>query len=359
MPEARLAGPHARLAAGGVGLTTVAYGAVHPDGRTHEAQPWLREAALPAYRRLTDAVHRQGAAASIQLTHCGFFTRTRKLQAGQPLSPSRTFNEYGLMSGHPFSRAMKAEELAQTAGDFARAARLAQQAGFDAVELHMGHGYLLSQFLSPRINRRRDRYGGKLPNRLRFPLEVVAAVRAAVGEDMPILCKMNLSDGFRGGLQIAEAIEIARALEANGVDALVLSGGYTSRTPFYLMRGEVPLRAMIGVEPNYAQKAALAVFGRMIIRRYPFAENFFLPLARQIRQAVRMPLVYLGGVISGEGVKRIMAEGFELLALGRALIHDPDFVRKLQAQPAHRSACNHCNQCVAEMDRDGLRCVLN
>jgi 2,4-dienoyl-CoA reductase-like NADH-dependent reductase (Old Yellow Enzyme family) len=242
--------------------------------------------------------------------------------------------------------------------DFARSARLAVIAGFDAVEIHMGHGYLLSQFLSPKFNRRKDEYGGSPENRLRLPLEVVEAVRKAVGDGVPVICKINLSDGFRGGLQIEESIRVARALEAAGVDALVLSGGFTSKTPFYLMRGDVPLWNLIKAERQWQHKAAFAVFGKFIIGKYKFEENFFLPLARQIRQAVNMPLVYLGGVVSTKGIEQVFAEGFDMIALGRALIHDPDFILSVAKDPLHVSECNHCNICVAEMDRNGVRCVI-
>ncbi len=250
------------------------------------------------------------------------------------------------------------EDLNSVRHDFARSAALAVEAGFDAVEIHLGHGYLLSQFLSPKFNRRRDKYGGSLENRLRFPMEVIESVRSAVKDGVPVLCKINLSDGFRGGLGIAEAVEVARALEAAGVDALVLSGGFTSKTPFYLMRGDVPLREMIQAEKQWQHKAAFAVFGKMIIRKYPFSENFFLPLAREIRAAVKMPLVYLGGAVSSEGIARVFDEGFDMVALGRALIHDPDFILKIAENPDHVSACNHCNICVAEMDKNGVRCVI-
>jgi 2,4-dienoyl-CoA reductase-like NADH-dependent reductase (Old Yellow Enzyme family) len=235
---------------------------------------------------------------------------------------------------------------------------LAVEAGFDAIEIHMGHGYLLSQFLSPRFNRRKDDYGGSLENRMRFPLEVIDSVRKAIGEDVPVLSKINLSDGFIGGLEISETVEIAKRLEQAGMDALVLSGGFTSKTPFYLMRGDVPLREMIRAEKQIQHKAAFAVFGRIIIGKYKFSENFFMPLALKIRQAVKMPLVYLGGVISAEGVEQVFADGFDMVAMGRALIHDPDFVLKIKADLQHVSLCNHCNICVAEMDRGGIRCVI-
>jgi len=359
LPSERLIEHHRRVAQGGIGLTTVAYGAVNPDGRTHETQMYLRPEVMPGLKKLTDAVHNYAAAASIQLTHCGFFTNNRLVTGKRPLAPGRILNNYGLLSGIFMSREMTTADCRLLTADFANSARLALDAGFDAVEIHMGHGYLLSQFLSPRFNRRKDEYGGSLQNRLRFPLEVVAAVRKAVGEDVPVLCKVNLSDGFRGGLDIDESVLVAQALEKAGVDALVLSGGFTSKTPFYLMRGDVPLWDMIKAEKQWQHKAAFAVFGRFIIGKYEFSENFFLPLALKIRQAVKMPLVYIGGVVSSKGVEEIMNAGFDLIAIGRALIYDPDFILNIMKDPNHVSLCNHCNICVAEMDKDGVKCVLN
>ncbi len=357
LPSQQLVDHHARLAKGGVALTTVAYGSVNPDGRTHETQMYMRPEVVPGLKSLTDEVHRNGGAAAIQLTHCGFFTNNRQVTGNRPLAPSRIINNYGLLSGIFCSKPMTNDQLQMTATDFAYSAKLAVEAGFDAIEIHMGHGYLLSQFLSPAFNRRKDEYGGSLENRMRFPLEVVAAVRKTVGEDFPVLCKINLSDGFRNGLEIGESVEMAGILEKAGVDALVLSGGFTSKTPFYLLRGDVPLWEMIKAEKQWQHKAAFAVFGKLIIGKYRFSENFFMPLARQIRQAVKMPLVYLGGAVSAKGVEQVFAEGFDMIAIGRALIHDPDFILKIKDNEQHVSGCNHCNVCVAEMDRGGIRCV--
>jgi 2,4-dienoyl-CoA reductase-like NADH-dependent reductase (Old Yellow Enzyme family) len=357
-PSPALVRHHVELARGGVGLTTVAYCAVSPNGRTFGEQMWMREEIVAPLADLVAAVHAEGAAVSLQLGHCGYFSRNRELPGRRSLGPSRLVNEYGLLAGVPLSRAMTESDLAATAAEFASAAARAVRAGFDAVEIHFGHGYLLSQFLSPATNRRRDRYGGSLENRLRFPMEVLAAVRAAVGEGFPVIVKTNLRDGFRGGLEVEEAVAVCRALEAAGVAAIELTGGFTSRTPFYLFRGRAPLRQMIEVETSRLQRLVLRVFGRSVIRDYPFEELFFLPLARRIREAVRVPLILLGGCLSTENLETAMGEGFDFVAMGRALIADPDLVRRMAEGSAERSRCNSCNQCVAEMDRDGVRCVL-
>lgn len=358
IPTQQLINFHERTVKGGVAMTTVAYGAVNPDGRTHGHQMYLHDGIANQLISLTDAIHKSGGKASIQLTHCGFFSSNKNLNSNNPLGPSRVLNAYGIMSGNAFSREMTIDEIKQTTTDFANAAKFSQKVGFDAVEIHMGHGYLLSQFLSPKINKRKDQYGGSLQNRLRFPLEVIEEIRRAIGEDFPILVKMNLSDDFKGGLTIDESIEIAKALEQAGVDALILSGGFTSKTPFYLMRGDIPIWSMAKAEKNWLQKIAIATFGRFIIRKYEFNENFFLPLALQVREAVKLPLVYVGGVISKAGIEEIMSEKFDMIALGRALIYDPDFILKIKDGSVQKSECNQCNICVAEMDRGGVRCVL-
>ena len=353
IPAQALTDLHAGLARDGVGLTTVAYCAINDQGRTFGDQLWMDEHQAERLRPLTSAVHAQGGAVSLQLGHCGGFSKHRA-----PLGPSPAWNPYGVMVGLPRTRAMSQADLDRTADEFGQAAALAQSAGFDAVEIHLGHGYLLSQFLSPATNRRTDAYGGSLENRLRFPRQCLQAVRRAVGPGFPVLAKVNLSDGFAGGLDIAESVEVARQLEADRVDALVLSGGFVSRNAFYLMRGGRPLRAMIRAEGNPMQKLALAGFGPLLVQKYPFEEMFFLPMARQVRRAVSMPLVLLGGIMSRANVDVAMAEGFDFVAMGRALIAQNDLVLRMQSDGAARTHCDQCNLCVAEMDIQGTRCVL-
>jgi len=349
---------HAELARGGVGLTTVAYGAVSSEGRTFAEQLLIDEDQVARLRPLTEAVHHHGGAASLQLSHCGGFSKYRAPGDHGPAGPSRAFNAYGALSGLPWTRAMSEADIAGVITAFADAAGRAKAAGFDAVELHLGHGYLLSQFLSPATNRRTDNWGGSLVNRLRLPIAVVRAVRERVGNDFPVLCKTNLDDGFSGGLGIDEAIAVARALAAEGVNALVLSAGFVSRSAFYLLRGGRPLGQMIAAERKWSQKAAMALFGPLLVRPWPFTELFLLDSARRVREAVDMPLALLGGVASRDNLATAMREGFELVAVARALLANPAWVRELEAGTLERTRCTHCNVCIAEMDRGGVRCVL-
>ena len=187
----------------------------------------------------------------MQLVHCGFFASPQVISR-HPLGASRKLCLYrGAVCGE-----MSPAQIEEKTADFAGAARLAREAGFDAVELHAGHGYLLSQFLSPWTNRRRDRYGGSLENRLRFTAEVVRRVRAAIGPDFPVLVKFNQRDGFPGGLEMEEAVEVARGLQQAGASALIPSCGFTARTPLYMLRGNVPVREMAANQPNALMRLA-------------------------------------------------------------------------------------------------------
>jgi 2,4-dienoyl-CoA reductase-like NADH-dependent reductase (Old Yellow Enzyme family) len=356
LPLQKLTDHHLALARGGVALTTLSYGAVSPEGRTFPNQMYIHDKSLEKLKKLAEEVHRAGGKVSMQLTHCGYFSKNMAVES--PLAPSRIFNKYGALSGIMFSREMTRDEMLVVSEEFASAALRLKKIGFDAVEVHMGHGYLLSQFLSPATNKRKDKYGGSIENRARFPLEVLKYVIEKTGKDYPVLAKLNLSDGFRKGFSLEDCKYVSRELEKIGCTAIVLSGGFTSKTPFYLMPGKVPLWGMIKNGSNLAEKITMALFGPFIIKRYRFRENFFLEKAREIRKSVKIPLVYLGGVDSRKGIEEILDAGFEFIAIARALIHDPDFILKLKDGHVKKSECTRCNQCVVEMDRDGVKCVL-
>lgn len=358
VPDDRLYKFHGDMAAYDVGLTTVAYGAVNEDGLTHEDQMVIDRTATPYLERLANTIHEHDGKIALQLTHCGYFTRSTRYKSRKPLGPSRTLNKYGIMKGRPYSRAMTIADIKQTVSDFAQAASISKEAGFDAVELHMGHGYMLSQFLSPAINKRNDDYGGTVENRARISLEIVKAIRERVGDGFPILCKLNLEDDFKNGFSLEDCIKTVDLLESHGVDAVMLSGGFTSLTPFYLMRGEIPLKEMVESESNILQKFTLRFFGRSIIKKYEFTENFFLEQARQVRSSTKMPLVYVGGIISAQGIAEVMEAGFDMIAIGRALIAEPDFLIKVKKDSQHRSPCDQCNKCVGYIDKKGIVCVL-
>lgn len=357
IPNQKLIEHHFELAKGGVGLTTVSYGAVSPEARTFSDQMYINDQSLIPLKELADKVHLAGGKVSMQLTHCGYFSKNKKIK--KLLAPSKLFNAYGSLSGLMFSEPMSKKDMKKVADDFARSAFQLKAIGFDAVEIHMGHGYLLSQFLSPVTNKRKDNYGGTVENRSRFPLEVLTSVIESVGADFPVLVKLNLSDDLKGGFSIEDCIKVAQLLEQKGCTAIVLSGGFTSKSPFYLMRGDIPLKGMIKNGTSWAEKITMALFGPLIIKKYEYTSNFFLEQAIKVREQVEIELVYLGGVDSKQGVEIILNAGFNFIALARPLIHDPFFLKKLEEGSVEKSLCNRCNECVVEMDRGGVRCVLN
>ncbi len=353
-----LAGFHEAFAKGGVAMCTVSYGAIEPGGRTFDDQMCLQDDILGDLKYVTDKIHRHGAKAAIQLTHCGGLSKWSGLVGRRARGPSSGFNAMGAFIGSPFIRAFKADELKALAEDFSNAAMRAAQAGFDALELHMGHGYLLSQFLCPSINSRKDEYGGSQEGRSRFPLEVLKAVRQGVGDKVPIIVKMNLRDGFRGGVELEHSVPFARQLEANDADALVLSGGFSGRNAMYLFRGPTFVDELIKVQRKKTDKLIYRL-ARPSLRSMPFEELYFLKYAREVKAEVSLPLICVGGVQSLASVHRAVEEVYDAVQLGRALIHDPALVNHYRDGVKTESGCTVCNLCVAEMDRDGVRCVLN
>ncbi len=249
----RLIEHHRRVAAGGVSMTTLSYCSVSQDGRAFGHELWMRPEILSGLKRFTEAVHAEGAAASVQLGHCGFFASPSVI-GRRPLGASPKLCLFRLS----YCSEMSEEDIAEKTEDFVRAARLAREAGFDAIEIHAGHGYLLSQFLSPWTNRRDDRYGGSLENRVRFPADVVRRVRAELGSGYPILVKMNQRDGMRGGLELDEAVEVAQAFEEAGASALVPSCGFTAKTPLNMLRGGKPLPEMVRAQKGFFYKIGLS-----------------------------------------------------------------------------------------------------
>ena len=238
-PSQELFDYHLSVAAGGVGMTTIAYAAVTQSGLSFERQLWMRPEIVPELRRLTDAIHHEGAAASIQLGHCGNMSH-RSICGCMPVGASSGFNLYS----PTFVRGLRKDELPSLAREYGNAVRLAQEAGFDAVEIHAGHGYLISQFLSPYTNHRKDEYGGSLNNRMRFMDQVMNEVTKAAGNHTAVLVKMNMSDGFKGGMEKDECLQVARRLVDDGAQALILSGGFVSKAPMYVMRGAMPIHSM-------------------------------------------------------------------------------------------------------------------
>jgi 2,4-dienoyl-CoA reductase-like NADH-dependent reductase (Old Yellow Enzyme family) len=346
-----LIGFHRRVAEGGAAMTTVAYLAVSPEGRTDRHCTLLSDQSLSGLRRLTDSVHAAGAAASAQIGHAGPVANARSNRAPS-LAPSRRFSPSGSVTREASER-----DMDRITEDYRRGAALAVEAGFDCVEIHLGHNYLLSAFLSPKLNRRSDRWGGSLVNRARFPRQVVTAVREAVGDRAAVTAKLNMADGVPGGFWLDESIEFARMLESDGtLDALELTGGSSLSNPMYLFRGEAPRREFAATLPGPLRIGFRAV-GSRFLQSYPFEEAFFLPYARQFLDALSLPLILLGGVNRLETAESAVGEGFAFVAMARALLREPDLVGRWERGLTGDGLCIHCNKCMPTI-YSGTRCVL-
>lgn len=351
-PSQQLLDYHRSVAAGGVGMTTVAYAAVAQSGLSFDRQLWMRKEIVPGLRKLTDSVHKEGAAASIQLGHCGNMSH-KKICGETPVGASSGFNLYS----PTFVRGLRKDELRLMAKAYGNAVRLARESGFDAVEIHAGHGYLISQFLSPYTNHRKDEYGGSLDNRMRFMDEVMAEVMKAAGNDMAVLVKMNMRDGFKGGMDIEESLQVAHRLVNDGAQALVLSGGFVSKAPMYVMRGAMPIKAMTHYMDCWWLKWGVKMVGHLMIPTVPFKEAYFLDDAMLFRKEIKnIPLVYVGGLISREKIEDVLDKGFEFVQMGRALLNEPGFVNRMKLDVNARCTCKHSNYCIARMYSIDMAC---
>ncbi len=333
---------HLAPARGGVGLTTVAYLAVAPEGRTHREVIVLGDRSLPGLARLADAIHETGARIGGQLGHAG------------PVANGRSNGVPALAASampSPLSmrmiRSASTADIARVTRDYVRGARVMVDAGFDVLEIHMAHGYLLSSFLAPGQNRRKDDWNGSLEKRSRFARQVARAVREEVGDAVAVTAKIGMTEGSRAGFSMPESVELARLLEADGhLDALELSAGSSLLNPMYLFRGDAPVAEFAAAMPPLVRLGMRTPAGRRFFKAYPFEEAFLRAKALVFREAVSMPLIFLGGINRRDTMERAMADGFEFVAMARALLREPDLVERLRTGEAEAGVCSHCNRCM-------------
>lgn len=343
---------HVAVARGGAALTTVAYCAVSKGGRVNRDTVVMTNDSIDGLTRLTDAVHDEGAMVSAQLGHAGLVAQGHSRRRPS-LAPSTRFSvpAMGLVRG-----ATRAQ-LDDVVVDFRRATRVAIESGFDAVEVHLGHNYLLSSFFSPNLNRRRDEYGGSVENRSRFPRRVVEAVREEADRQIAVIAKFNMADGVPRGLWLDESLQIGQLLEADGtLDAIELTGGSSLLNGMYFFRGDVPLREFAQAQGPIVG-LGIRMFGHRVLPKMVFEEAFFLPFARQFRRALNLPLILLGGINEMATIDRALDEGFEFVAMARALLREPDLVNRFATSSQSSGLCVHCNKCMPTI-YSGTRCVL-
>ena len=331
---------HLRLARGGVGLIFTGHCGVHASGKYIRGMTMLdRDEHVPALASLTDAIHAEGARIFAQLNHAGSQSRVLELQ---PLAPSVVPNPQFFRT----PREATEEEILEIIDSFGGAAARAEAAGFDGVHVHAGHGYLISEFLSPLSNRRRDRWGGPLENRQRFGLEVYRAIRAAVGPGFPVTWKLGLEDFAPGGLPVEEGLATAEAFDREGVDALEGSAGLMSP------KAESAVQ-YAGVTRRRALEDKL--FHRVLARPRP--EAYFLEHARLLRERVRCTVILVGGLRTVEVMEGALREGVaDFVSLARPLIREPDLVRKIEQGKRGLVECTSCNICLQHEGVHPLRC---
>ena len=357
VPSQMLYDYHTSVARGGVGMTTVAYAAVTESGLSFDRQLVMKPEIIPGLRHLTDGIHKEGAAAGIQLGHCGNMSH-KNICGCIPVGASNGFNLYS----PTIVRGLRKDELPGLARKFGEAVNLAREAGFDEVEVHCGHGYLIDQFLNPYFNHRSDDFGGSLENRMRFMTMCMEEVMKAAKDDMAVVCKMNMRDGLKNGISLEEhSIPVARRLQELGAHALVLSGGLVSATPMYVMRGELPLQTMTHYMDKwwlkYGIRCSKPFVRNVLTKPHPYREAFFLEDALKFREAMPdMKFIYVGGLVCGDKINEVLGHGFEAVQMARSLLNEPDFVNRLREDPHHRCGCRHSNYCIGRMYTEEMAC---
>jgi len=356
-PTQELQDYHVSVARGGVGMTTVAYAAVDLSGVSFDGQLYVRPEIIPDMQKMTSAIHAEGAKASIQLGHCGNMTHFYTCHC-MPVSASTGFNLYS----PTLHRRLKVSEIQKLVRKFGEAVDWARECGFDCVEIHAGHAYLISQFLAKRTNRRHDQYGGSLENRMRFMNEVLDAVMEHAKDDMAVVVKTNMWDNCWRGISIEEGITVAKEIAKHKVHGIILSGGTVSASPMTILSGAMPYKTLAHYMPMKSfwwLKAALNIPGvaPIMMPASPFKELYFMEKAKIFQKEITdVPLIYVGGVQSGDNCTQIMEEGFELFQLAHVLIKDPDFVNHVHENPHYHAGCGRSNYCVGRMYTLDMKC---
>jgi 2,4-dienoyl-CoA reductase-like NADH-dependent reductase (Old Yellow Enzyme family) len=359
LPTEELSRLYGRLARGGVGLIITGMAYVSQDGKTFRtgSSGIDRDEAVPAWRALTDSVHSLGTGARIamQIAHGGRQT-TRAATGSQPIAPSAVTDGSSFVT----PREMTEDDIERTIEAFAQGARRVKESGFDAVQLHGGHGYLINEFLNPHTNRRTDRWGGSLEGRMRFVSEVYSRSRRLVGDGYPILIKISAYDHMKKGIAIGEGVETAERLAAMGIDGIEVSCGI-AEDGMSTLRGRLPVDVIIDdlgmFRKNTLMRFVFRRFGDRLMKTRPFTEDYNRAAARAVKARVRVPVFAVGGLIRPETMEDILSGGdADYISLSRSLVFSPVFPRKIEEGSREPSGCIHCNHCLFYLALGPLRC---
>jgi 2,4-dienoyl-CoA reductase-like NADH-dependent reductase (Old Yellow Enzyme family) len=359
-PEPGLGKVYERLAKGEVGLIITGMAFVSREGRS-TAKRMLgihHDGLIPKYRELVSHAHDHGAKIAMQITHAG--RQTREEATGvKPMAPSAVYDS-ALLSK---PREMTEEDIKGAIDSYAQACGRVRESGFDAVQIQLGHGYLPNQFQSPFLNRRRDRWGGSLENRMRFIKVLYGRCRQVVGEDYPILAKVNIEDNMRKGLKPEEGVPMARMMGEMGFDCLEVSSGVYA-DGFSMMRGELPMDVFLEWDlyknnMNRLVRFLMRRFGNRMFGVLPFTELFNWKNAKAVKEAVNTPIMLVGGLRKPCDMERIVQQGdADLISLCRPLIAEPFLPKRIREKRTHPSKCISCNLCLAYLEWKPLRCYM-
>ena len=313
------------LAEGEVGLIFPGHAFVHPSGLASPFQIGIHnETVIDGLKKITDTVHNFSSRIFLQISHAGRQT-TEKLCDCTPLAPSSVYEPIFKVT----PKEMTEKEIKQTINDFIQAGRRAKQAGFDGVQLHVAHGYLLSSFISPYTNRRKDKWGGTLTNRLRIVVEILRGIKNLTSKEFPVIAKLNSSDLITGGLTSEESVKIAKVLEKEGIDGIEVSGGMAEAGKGSVWKGFRPEEK----------------------------EGYFIENASKIKSAVSVsiPIFGLGGIRSFQVAEKVVENGkADLISMSRPFIREPFLVKKFRTGQINKSECISCNKCF---NLRGIKCA--
>ncbi len=345
------------LAKGGVGLITTGLTFVSQDGKNTPVGMLGIDSdkLIPEYKKLVKHVHKHGAAISMQIAHAGRQTSKRAIGT-TPIAPSAVKDKTTFV----IPREMTEDDIERVINDFAQAARRVKESGFDAVQLHGAHGYLVSTFLCPHTNRRTDRWGGSLENRMRFVTEIYNGCRKLVGKDYPILIKMNAYDTMKNGQKLDEGIRAAEMMAEMGFDGIEVSCGIFEDGMSFL-RGNFPVDIVLDDLGMFRKQPVLRFlvrhFSKYLVKTIPYSDEYNLEAAWIIKSKVKVPVFVVGGNTNPESMENMVSKGeVDYISLSRALVREPNFPERIMGGSKEPSKCIHCNHCLYYIPIAPLRC---
>lgn len=357
-PTEALAKIYERYAKGGVGLIITGYMGISQQGKCplYNMTMINSDELIPAWKELTDRVHTAGAPIFAQIAHSG--RQTRKKVTGEKTVAASPIRDFLYWENVPHR--LREKEIHKITDDFAAAALRAKKAGFDGVQLHCAHGYLLHGFLSPHTNKRRDKWGGSTENRFRIVAEILEKTRKLVG-DYPIIAKISSSEKERDGLNPDEAVKIAKLLEKAGIDGIEVSCGRASEG-FNMSRGGFPYDIMcrdnfrFEMFPEFMWPF-LKPFMKFIFKSPEPLFNYNVTTSAMVKQAVSVPVIVCGGIRADTDIRNILSrEEADFISMSRPFICEPNLVNKLRDGKQNAARCINCNYCLMGAERRPMRC---